>query len=88
MHVLKMTAAIALVAGGLATIAHAQQGQGAGPVATSCAADISKLCANKAHDGAARICLEQNYAKVSAECKNALDTTGGGRGKGLGKGKS
>ena len=57
-----------------------------GPVATSCADDIAKLCAGKPHDGSVRICLEQNYDKVSAACKTALDTTGGGRGKGLVKG--
>ena len=58
-----------------------------GPVATSCADDIAKLCADKPHDGSVRICLEQNYDKVSTACKTALDTTGGGRGTGLGKGK-
>jgi hypothetical protein len=62
-------------------------GQG-GPVATSCANDISRLCAGKPHDGSVRICLETNYAKVSSACKNALDTTGGGRGKQLFTGKS
>jgi hypothetical protein len=41
---------------------------------------IAKLCADKAHDGEVRICLETNYDKVSAACKKALDTTGGGRG--------
>lgn len=55
-----------------------------GPVATGCKDDIAKLCAGKAHDGEVRICLETNYDKVSAACKKALDTTGGGRGKGLG----
>jgi hypothetical protein len=58
-----------------------------GPVATSCADEIAKLCADKPHDGSVRICLEQNYDKVSAACKSALDNTGGGRGKGLVKGK-
>lgn len=55
-----------------------------GPVATACKDDIAKLCAGKAHDGEVRICLETNYDKVAAACKAALDTTGGGRGKGLG----
>lgn len=74
----------AAVAGGLAiTVAHAQTG----PVASGCAGDITKMCAGKPHDGSTRICLEQNYAKVSADCKAALDSTGGGRGKGLGQGK-
>jgi hypothetical protein len=58
-----------------------------GPVATACKDDIAKLCAGKAHDGEVRICLETNYDKVSAACKTALDTTGGGRGRGLGRGK-
>ena len=56
-----------------------------GPVATACKDDIAKLCAGKAHDGEVRICLETNYDKVAAACKAALDTTGGGRGKGLGR---
>ena len=68
----------------LATAAVAQSG----PVARSCNADIAKLCAGKPHDGSVRICLEQNYDKVSAACKTALDTTGGGRGKGLIGGKA
>jgi hypothetical protein len=51
-----------------------------GPVGTACKSDIAKLCAGKAHDGDVRICLESNYDKVSAACKKALDTTGGGRG--------
>lgn len=76
--------AAGLAASLLATAALAQSG----PVATSCADDIAKLCANKPHDGSVRVCLEQDYDKVSAACKTALDTTGGGRGKGLGKGKA
>jgi hypothetical protein len=67
----------------LATTATAQSG----PVATACKDDIAKICAGKPHDGEVRVCLESNYEKVSAACKTALDTTGGGRGKGLGKGK-
>jgi hypothetical protein len=53
-----------------------------GPVATACKSDIAKLCAGKTHDGAVRACLEKNYAKVSTACKDALDSTGGGRGLG------
>lgn len=53
-----------------------------GPVATACKDDIAKFCAGKAHDGKVRSCLENNYDKVAAACKTALDTTGGGRGKG------
>ena len=51
-----------------------------GPVGTACKSDIAKLCADRAHDGEVRICLETNYDKVSAACKKALDTTGGGHG--------
>lgn len=82
MHFTKL-AAIAFAGAALATGALAQ----GGPVATDCANDIAKLCSGKPHDGSVRICLETNYAKVSAACKNALDSTGGGRGKQLGRGK-
>jgi len=58
-----------------------------GPVATACRDDIARLCAGKAHDGDVRICLETNYDKVSPACKTALDTTGGGRGKGFATGR-
>ena len=54
-----------------------------GPVGRACKAELANLCAGKPHDGSARICLEENYDKVSAECKKALDTTGGGRGRRL-----
>lgn len=63
--------------------AHAQTG----PVAKACNGDIAKLCSGKPHDGSVRICLETNYETVSAACKKALDTTGGGRGIGLGRKK-
>jgi hypothetical protein len=76
-------AAIAFTGVAFATGALAQ----GGPVATDCANDIAKLCRGKPHDGSVRICLETNYAKVSAACKKALDSTGGGRGKQLGRGK-
>lgn len=56
------------------------QGAGQGPVAQACADDIAKLCAGKDHGkGEVRACLEGNKAKVSAACKSALDTTGGGQ---------
>lgn len=59
-----------------------------GPVAQSCSGDIAKYCAGKAHgSGEIRNCLEENKAKLSAGCKIALDTTGGGRGQGLGQGR-
>lgn len=57
--------------------------QGTGPVASACADDIAKLCAGKSHQNReARSCLEANKSKVSAACKTALETTGGGKGKG------
>ena len=57
--------------------------QGTGPVATRCATDIQNLCAGKQHGaGQVRACLEANRDKVSPECRQALDTTGPGRGKG------
>ena len=76
-------ATIAFAGVAFATVALAQ----GGPVATDCANDIAKICSGKPHDGSVRICLETNYAKVSAACKKALDSTGGGRGKQLGKAK-
>lgn len=58
-----------------------------GPVATACKDDIAKLCAGKSHENReVRNCLEANKAKVSAACKTALETTGGGKGMGQGKG--
>jgi hypothetical protein len=57
------------------------QGGGGGPVAQQCASDIKKFCADKQHDGAVRACLEQKKDQVSAKCKAALDTTGGGQGR-------
>lgn len=74
--------AIAAAAAALATPALAQQG----PVATACKDDIAKLCAGKSHQNReVRSCLEASKDKVSAACKTALDTTGGGRGmKGMG----
>jgi len=51
-----------------------------GPVAKMCAADIAKYCAGKGHTAReTRSCLEANREKVSAECRSALDNTGGGR---------
>ena len=56
-----------------------------GPVASDCKSDIAKLCAGRTHDGDVRACLESNYDAVSAACKKALDTTGGGRGRSMGR---
>jgi hypothetical protein len=51
-----------------------------GPVATECAADIQKYCADKGHGNRqTRSCLEDHYKKVSAKCRKALDNTGGRR---------
>ena len=51
-----------------------------GPVAKNCAADITKYCPGKGHTaGQTRSCLEANRTKVSAKCRSALDSTGGGR---------
>jgi hypothetical protein len=69
------TICVALVA--LAVLAAQAQ---TGPVGQACKADIAKFCASQPHDGRVRVCLETNYDQVSAGCKKALDTTGGGRG--------
>ena len=54
----------------------------AGPVATQCAKDIETYCAGKGHSsGQTRTCLQANRNKVSAECRQALDTTGPARGR-------
>ncbi len=61
--------------------AWAQPGTGKGPVAKQCASEIEKYCAGLKHGHrAVRTCLEHNRDNLSAECKQALDTTGGGRG--------
>jgi hypothetical protein len=53
-----------------------------GPVADACKDDIAKYCADKSHgSGEVRTCLEEQKDKVSAECKTALETTGGGHGR-------
>lgn len=72
-----MTLAGALLAlAALATAPLAQQG----PVATACKDDIPKYCAGKEHgQGEVRACLEANKDKVTAACKEALETTGSGR---------
>ena len=59
-----------------APVAFAQNG----PVATVCANDIEKFCANKGHGHRqTRSCLEAYREKLSPECRHVLDTTGGGR---------
>ena len=57
------------------------KGPGQGPVITQCKDDIAKFCAGKSHDGEVRTCLESKKAEVTAACKTALDTTGGGKGR-------
>lgn len=57
-----------------------------GPVATACKDELAKYCVGKSHENrAARSCLEDNKVKLSAACKTALETTGGGRGPGMGR---
>jgi hypothetical protein len=52
-----------------------------GPVGRACKSEIASICAGHPHDGSARICLEFNYDRLSAACRRALDSTGGGRGR-------
>ena len=61
----------------LSTAAMAQSG----PVATDCVNDIAKLCAGNRKMAACASFRETGYAKVSSDCKKALESTGGGRGK-------
>lgn len=59
------------------------QGAGTGPVGRACASDLKTYCAGARHGGRqARNCLETHRGSVSAACRRALDTTGGGRGLG------
>jgi hypothetical protein len=58
------------------------QGKGTGPVAKQCSSDIKEFCADKQHGhGEVRACLESKMDKVTPVCKEALETTGGGKGK-------
>jgi hypothetical protein len=76
MKTIKTAAAALVLCAALATGVQAQKG----PVATACKDEIPKLCAGKEHGhGEVRACLEANKDKVSAACKTALETTGGGR---------
>lgn len=53
-----------------------------GPVAALCAQDIQTYCSGKGHGSRqTRTCLEANRDKLSAECRQALDTTGRGKGR-------
>ncbi len=76
MKTAKTLAIACALAAALTTAGWAQKG----PVATACADEITKFCADKEHgQGEVRACLEANKDKVSDACKTALDTTGGGR---------
>jgi hypothetical protein len=79
---LKLICSVVIFIAASITVVAAQSG----PVGRACKAELASLCPGKPHDGSARICLEENYDKVSAGCKKALDTTGGGRGRRLGRG--
>ena len=58
-----------------------------GPVASACASDIETYCKGLPHaNRQVRICLERNKDKVADACRQALDSTGGGRGCGAGGG--
>lgn len=81
------TIAVLAAAAAVASLAFDQATAQSGSVARGCKDDIVKSCAGKPHDGSVRVCLEQAYDQVSAACKKALDNTGGGRGKRLGKGQ-
>jgi hypothetical protein len=85
----KLTTAVVIAGAAMLASASpgAAQGTGSGPVATVCAAEISKYCATQRHGGGAvRACLEARRSKLSARCRNALSGTGGGYGRGLGRG--
>jgi hypothetical protein len=75
---------VALAAASFATDAAAQRGTGSGPVAAACQDEIAKYCSDKSHGNrGVRTCLEKNQDKVSEACRTALETTGGGRGRGI-----
>lgn len=79
MSKLKGVAAFAVAMSFLTAPALAQ-GDGTGPVAEACKADIEKFCAGIEHgEGKVRACLEEHKDEVSEACKKALETTGGGR---------
>ena len=81
-----MKSSVALAACIVAISAIPALAQGTGPVASQCATDIQNFCASKEHGaGQVRACLESNREKVSPDCRQALDTTGPGRGKGARK---
>lgn len=78
---LAIAACLALSAVGTTLAQQPGKGPGQGPVIAQCKDDIAKFCAGKSHDGEVRACLEGKKAQVTAACKTALDTTGGGKGR-------
>lgn len=79
----KLTIAACLALATVSTSLAQQPGRGSGqgPVITQCKDDIAKFCAGKSHDGEVRACLEAKKTDVTAACKTALSTTGGGKGR-------
>lgn len=76
-------AAVAAAFFAATAVAEAQQG----PVAAACASEIEQYCKGLPHAfRAVRNCLEKNKASVGESCRQALDTTGPGRGCGQGRG--
>lgn len=56
-----------------------------GYVMEKCAAEIEEFCDGVEHmRGQVRICLEEHRDELSQQCKQALDTSGPGRGRGCG----
>lgn len=60
--------------------------KGSGPVSVKCKDEIAKFCADKSHVmGEVRSCLEAKKDELSSACKEALESTGPGKGRGRGK---
>lgn len=78
---LTITLCVGLAAMGSSFAQQPGKGPGQGPVVTQCRDDIAKFCSGKQHDGEIRACLETKKTEVTAACKTALDTTGGGQGR-------
>ena len=56
------------------------QGMGRGPVASACAPEIGRYCAQERHGaGAVRACLQSNWRRLSHDCRSVLGTTWGGQ---------
>lgn len=73
-----------MIIAGAAMLFQGQSLAQSGPVATQCAPEITKYCADKTHgDGSVRACLEANRTQLSTDCQQALDTTGGGMRSGM-----